>query len=92
VIRAGEASGGPDPESVYPSPSVRTNPVCWRLPGPIIPLTPVARTQGTRLGPYEIVAPSSAGAGREVYHARDTRLDWTLAITISMVAQGEHLR
>jgi hypothetical protein len=29
---------------------------------------------GTRLGPYEIVAPAGAGMG-EVYRARDTRLN-----------------
>ena len=30
---------------------------------------------GTRLGPYEIVAPIGAGGMGEVYRARDTRLD-----------------
>src|SRR2546428_11918447 len=32
-------------------------------------------TPGTRLGPYEIVAPIGAGGMGEVYRARDTRLD-----------------
>jgi hypothetical protein len=45
-----------------------------------------------RLGPYEIVAPSRAGGRGEVYETRDTRLDWTLAITISVVAARERVR
>jgi eukaryotic-like serine/threonine-protein kinase len=39
-------------------------------------------TAGTRLGPYEIVAPLGAGGMGEVYRARDTRLDRTVAIKI----------
>ncbi len=38
---------------------------------------------GTRLGPYEIVAPIGAGGMGEVYKARDTRLDRIVAIKIS---------
>jgi len=37
---------------------------------------------GTRLGPYEIVAPLGAGGMGEVYTARDTRLDRTVAIKV----------
>ena len=37
---------------------------------------------GSRLGPYEIVAPAGAGGMGEVYKARDTRLDRTVAIKI----------
>jgi eukaryotic-like serine/threonine-protein kinase len=37
---------------------------------------------GTRLGPYEIQAPIGAGGMGEVYRARDTRLDRTVAIKI----------
>ncbi len=37
---------------------------------------------GTRLGPYEIVAPAGAGGMGEVYKARDTRLDRTVAIKV----------
>jgi serine/threonine protein kinase len=37
---------------------------------------------GSRLGPYEIVAPLGAGGMGEVYRARDTRLDRAVAIKI----------
>ena len=37
---------------------------------------------GARLGPYEIVAPLGAGGMGEVYKARDTRLDRTVAIKV----------
>ena len=37
---------------------------------------------GTRLGPYEIAAPLGAGGMGEVYRARDTRLERTVAIKI----------
>ena len=37
---------------------------------------------GTRLGPYEILTPIGAGGMGEVYRARDTRLDRTVAIKI----------
>ena len=39
-------------------------------------------TSGTRLGPYEIVAPIGAGGMGEVYRAKDTRLDRTVAIKV----------
>src|SRR5207253_9978903 len=37
---------------------------------------------GTKIGPYEIVAPAGAGGMGEVYQARDTRLDRSVAIKI----------
>ena len=37
---------------------------------------------GTRLGPYEIVAPIGAGGMGEVYRARDTNLDRDVAIKV----------
>jgi hypothetical protein len=42
----------------------------------------MALLAGTRLGPYEIVAAVGAGGMGEVYRARDTRLDRTVAIKI----------
>jgi len=37
---------------------------------------------GTRLGPYEIVSPIGAGGMGEVYRARDTRLERTVAVKV----------
>ena len=37
---------------------------------------------GTQLGPYEIVSAIGAGGMGEVYKARDTRLDRTVAIKV----------
>ncbi|HET9358614.1 MAG TPA: protein kinase [Vicinamibacterales bacterium] len=39
-------------------------------------------TSGTRLGPYEVVAPIGAGGMGEVYRATDTRLDRSVAIKV----------
>jgi serine/threonine protein kinase len=39
-------------------------------------------TSGSRLGPYEIVSAVGAGGMGEVYKARDTRLDRTVAIKV----------
>jgi len=42
----------------------------------------VALTVGTRLGPYEVAAQIGVGGMGEVYKARDTRLDRTVAIKV----------
>src|SRR6476469_702901 len=49
---------------------------------------------GTRLGPYEILGPLGAGGMGEVYQARDTRLDRTVAIKImpDALAADPHFR
>jgi eukaryotic-like serine/threonine-protein kinase len=39
-------------------------------------------TPGQRLGPYEIVAPVGAGGMGEVYRARDTRLERSVAVKV----------
>src|SRR5712692_3606212 len=42
----------------------------------------MALTSGTKLGPYEVVAPLGAGGMREVYRARDTRLERDVAVKV----------
>src|SRR5438874_8023636 len=46
-------------------------------------------SRGTRLGPYEIVEQIGAGGMGEVYRAKDTRLDRTVAVKISTEQFGE---
>jgi serine/threonine protein kinase len=54
----------------------------------------VSLSAGTRLGPYEIVAPIGAGGMGEVYKARDTRLERTVAVKVlsSHLSASEEIR
>jgi Tol biopolymer transport system component/predicted Ser/Thr protein kinase len=49
---------------------------------------------GTRLGPYEVIAPLGAGGMGEVWKARDTRLERSVAIKVlpAAVAQNAQLK
>ena len=49
---------------------------------------------GTRLGPYEVVEPIGAGGMGEVYKAKDTRLDRSVAIKVlpSHLSESPELR
>ena len=40
---------------------------------------------GAKLGPYELLAPIGAGGMGEVWKARDTRLNRTVAVKVSKV-------
>jgi serine/threonine protein kinase/Tol biopolymer transport system component len=50
----------------------------------------MALSAGTRLGPYEILAPIGAGGMGEVYRARDIKLDRDVAIKVLPAAFAQH--
>ena len=61
-----------------------------RVPGGRMapPNSPLVR--GTRIGPYEIVAPLSAGGMGQLYRARDTRLGREVAIKVPVTSAGSN--
>jgi Tol biopolymer transport system component len=54
----------------------------------------VTLTAGSRLGPYEILSPLGAGGMGEVYRARDTRLERTVAVKVlsDQLSKSEEVR
>ncbi len=52
----------------------------------------MALASGTRLGPYEVLAPIGAGGMGEVYRARDTRLHRDVAVKVLPAAVADDAR
>jgi serine/threonine protein kinase len=50
---------------------------------------PMTLSAGTRLGPYEILAPIGAGGMGEVYRSKDTKLDREVAVKVLPAAFAE---
>ncbi len=75
---AGGAAGHVD---ATPTPAPVSS-ACGRICEAFVRTTDMPLASGTRLGPYEIVSALGAGGMGEVYRARDTRLDRTVAIKV----------